>query len=347
MSLDKIKQLKLDYNTIITNLTQVSNISITDIELSSTTPFIKTEQIKTAKELFHKQVILFFGKLNSDILKEEKKQAKDKKSNNVNNAITSYNINNNNNNNNKKALLIGINYSGSQYELSGCINDTIMIKTQLVDDHDFNETSILTLTDTSTVKPTKTNILNAFKHLLSSAKAGDVLFFSFSGHGSNIFDDKIVNEDDEMIVSIDLECIMNYELTEILVLYLKPEVTLFALFDSCQCDIMFNLKYKYLDSNVSNFNTIKTNIEETVGNVYVFSGSTDYQTADAYINNIAQGAMTWAFLETLNQHMISTPSFTWKQFVLSMRSLLKEKKYKQVPQFCCGKSTYLSSTFTL
>ena len=28
----------------------------------------------------------------------------------------------------KKALLVGINYKGSQYELSGCINDTNNIK---------------------------------------------------------------------------------------------------------------------------------------------------------------------------------------------------------------------------
>ena len=342
--IDKVKQLKLDYNTIITNLAHISNENIRNIELSSTTPFIKNAQIKTAKELFHKQVILFFGKLNSDILKEEKKQAKEKNKkniNNINNAIVPYN------NKNKKALLIGINYIGSQYELSGCINDTINIKTQLVEDHEFNETSVLTLTDESVVKPTKTNILNAFKHLLTSAKAGDVLFFSFSGHGSNIFDDKLMNEDDEMIVSIDLACIMNHELNEILNQYLKPDVTLFALFDSCQCDMMLNLKYKYLDSSVSNFNTIKTNVEETVGNVYMFSGSTDYQlTADAYINNVAQGAMTWAFLETLNTHMVGNP-LTWKDFLVSMRNLLKEKNYKQIPQFCCGKSTYLSSTFTL
>lgn len=37
-------------------------------------------------------------------------------------------------------------------------------------------------------QPTKQNILNAVKWLVSDAKAGDSLWFSYSGHGTQVVD---------------------------------------------------------------------------------------------------------------------------------------------------------------
>ena len=59
---------------------------------------------------------------------------------------------------NKKALCIGINYIGSRYKLSGCINDVNNIKSKLMSNYGFIEKDILVLTDdpTNKIKPTKT-----------------------------------------------------------------------------------------------------------------------------------------------------------------------------------------------
>ena len=61
---------------------------------------------------------------------------------------------------NKKALLIGINYIGTPYELNGCINDVESIKTRLITTSGFANDKITTLTDNTPVKPTRNNIIN-------------------------------------------------------------------------------------------------------------------------------------------------------------------------------------------
>ena len=71
---------------------------------------------------------------------------------------------------------------------------------------------------------------------------------------------------------------------------------------------------------------------KTAGKVYMMSGCMDHQTsADAVINNTAQGAMTWAWLETLK-----TKPVTWRELLRSMRTLLKTNGYGQLPQFSTG-----------
>ena len=59
----------------------------------------------------------------------------------------------------KKALLIGINYVGTENELNGCINDVKNMKTMLIDKLGYKSQNITMLTDETTKKPTKSNIL--------------------------------------------------------------------------------------------------------------------------------------------------------------------------------------------
>lgn len=230
--------------------------------------------------------------------------------------------------NNKNALLVGINYIGSPYELSGCINDTSRIK-DLLTTYGFNSFKILN--DCNEEKPTKELILNEFKNLLINANSGDVLFFYFSGHGSYTYD---VNKDepdgnDEMIISSDLCSILDDELKKILSIYLKKDVTLVGLFDSCHSGTMFDLKYNYLDSNNYDEYTENHKVSECQGNVLMISGCMDSQTSlECVINDNIQGAMTWSFIESINK----TPNLTWRELLHSMRSLLKSKYCTQIPQ---------------
>ena len=244
------------------------------------------------------------------------------------------NNNNNNNNKNKKALLIGINYTGTQNQLYGCINDVNCIK-ERISKQGFTDNNIKIMTDLTSKKATRANILEEFKKLLINSQAGDFLFFLYSGHGSYTIDRNRdeTNGYDEMIVACDLQGIIDDDLKSLIQTHLKANVTLFAMFDSCFSGSVLDLKYQYLDS--LNYDTYTENPKqlETVGNVLMISGCTDMQTsADAFINNKANGAMTWSLLEGLKQK----PGCSWRELIKSMRDLLKKSQYTQIPQFSSG-----------
>lgn len=232
----------------------------------------------------------------------------------------------------KSALLVGINYIGTQYELNGCINDVNSIK-ERISQKGFQNINMLT--DLTSSKPTKANILKDFTALLSTAQEGDLLFFLYSGHGSYTLDN---NGDentlyDQLIVPCDFNAILDDELKQIIQTNLKKNVTLFAMFDSCFSGSVLDLKYQYMDSlNYDKFTENEKQLE-TNGNVFMISGCSDYQTsAEAIINNKATGAMTWSFSEALKQK----DNCSWRELVKSMRDLLKTSQYDQIPQFSSG-----------
>jgi hypothetical protein len=84
----------------------------------------------------------------------------------------------------KNALLIGCNYKSTQYELKGCINDV----NNLADKLKQFSFSTKILTDNTLIKPTKDNILKELKNLLITSNPNDLLFFTYSGHGSQTID---------------------------------------------------------------------------------------------------------------------------------------------------------------
>jgi hypothetical protein len=235
-------------------------------------------------------------------------------------------------NKNKKALLIGINYTGTSSELYGCINDTTLIKERLSKN---GFTSINILTDVTSKKATRDNILAEFKNLLVNSQSGDLLFLLYSGHGSYTIDRNNDETDrrDELIISCDFKAVLDDEFKSIIQTNLKSGVTLFAMFDSCFSGTVLDLRYQYLDSlNYDNY-TENTKTLETLGNVFMISGCTDKQTSmDSVFNNQANGAMTWSLLESLKQN----PTCNWRELVKNMRDRLKEYKYKQIPQFSSG-----------
>ena len=236
-------------------------------------------------------------------------------------------------NKNRKALLIGINYTGSNFQLEGCINDIENMTTKLSSAYSFS--SITKMTDTTTVKPTKDNILNGLKSLLVNSQKGDLLYFHYSGHGGYVKDTNgdELDGNDELIYPIDMVTITDDELKQIIMSYLKEDVTLFAFFDSCFSGSVLDLKYQYLDSlNYNDYTENNKNLE-TLGHVFMISGCTDLQTsADSVFNNKANGAMTWSLLEALKQK----PKCSWRELLKSMRDLLKNSQYEQIPQFSSG-----------
>lgn len=112
----------------------------------------------------------------------------------------------------KKALLIGCNYPGTNAELKGCVNDVKRMYRSLVDRYGFSEKDITVLIDTddSYTQPTGKNIRAALSNLVQSAKAGDILFVHYSGHGQRLPAETGEDDDtgyDECIVPCDMNLI--------------------------------------------------------------------------------------------------------------------------------------------
>jgi len=234
---------------------------------------------------------------------------------------------------NKNALVIGINYNGTKNQLYGCINDANSICSLLTS---VGFQNIKLLTDNTSIKPTKNNIIDEFTNLLINANSGDVIFFFYSGHGSYTKDinNEEITGNDQMIVPCDLNLILDDELKSIINKNLKNNVTLISMFDSCFSESVLDLKYQYLDSLNNNDFTENNNQTDTTGNVIMISGCSDVQTsADATINEKNQGALTWAFLEIFN----TQKNLTWKQLLEGMRHLLKNNNFEQIPQLSSGK----------
>ena len=311
----KIKQITDIYNINIRNLNIYYNIALNNIKRSKNTNTNKNKLIQTLNAEVNTKRNLLKIRYDNDILY-------------INNLVMPEikNIKNN------SALLIGINYTGTDNELYGCINDTSSINS-LISSYNFQKICILT--DNTEKKANRANILTEFKNLLSSSQSGDVLLLFYSGHGSYILD-KNNNEktgNDQLIVPCDLNEILDDELKSIIQTNLKKDVTLIALFDCCHSGSILDLKYQYMDSLDKNNFTENINETETIGNVIMISGCNDLQTSsDSYINNKNQGAMTWAFLEAFK----SEKNITWRNLLIKMRDLLKKSNFTQLPQLTTG-----------
>jgi hypothetical protein len=310
---NRLSDFKKTYNANCISVTQYYNNIINIISKSRANN--KAQQINIVRNILASSISNLTKKYNADCLTVQNftpKQIKIDKS--------------------KKALLVGINYTGTSNELFGCINDVNCIK-ERISTKGF--TIINTITDLTTKKPTRDNILSEFKNLLINSQAGDLLFFLYSGHGSYALDRNGDETDgyDELIVSSDSKGITDDELKKIIQQNLKQDVTLFAMFDSCFSGTMLDLRYQYMDS--LNYDKYTENDKQaiTIGNVFMISGCTDEQTsADAVFNNRANGAMTWSLLESLKQK----PNDSWRELVKNMRDVLKTSEFDQIPQFSSG-----------
>jgi hypothetical protein len=314
----------------------------------------KQKKINENNAIFKSTLSRLYSKLVENITTVQKsRQSNMTKQKQINSLVNQYNINVNNLkinlnksnlsiqnfipknikiNKNKKALLIGINYTGTSNELRGCINDITNIK-ERISNQGF--TNITVLTDLTTKKATRNNILEELKNLLINSKEGDLLFLLYSGHGSYTLDKNGDEKTgyDQLIVPCDFNGIVDDDLKSIIQKNLKSNVTLFAMFDSCFSGSVLDLRYQYMDSLDYDKFTENDKQLETEGHVFMISGCSDSQTsADAFINDKATGAMTWSLLEALKQ----TPKCSWRELIKSMRDLLKNSQYEQIPQFSSG-----------
>lgn len=162
----------------------------------------------------------------------------------------------------RKALLIGINYLGSQHQLEGCINDTENMAGFLMSrGYSDNPRDMVVLTDTrrGPFYPTGYNILAAMDWLVSEPNT--CCFLHYSGHGGQVADPdgRRSSGYDDTIVPVDFERngqINSGVLHRQLVSRLPNNSTLFIIFDCCHSGSALELPYVYRTDEYGNVNMI-------------------------------------------------------------------------------------------
>ncbi|BBN17812.1 metacaspase-1 [Marchantia polymorpha subsp. ruderalis] len=235
----------------------------------------------------------------------------------------------------KKAVIVGICYRSTRYELKGCINDANCMKYMLLNRFQFPESSILMLTEDERdplKRPTRHNIRMALYWLVLGCKPGDSLVFHFSGHGAqqrNTFGDE-KDGMDETICPVDFEVngmIVDDQINEAIVRPLGPGVRLHAIIDACHSGTVLDLpwfcrmdrqgQWAWEDHRSS-----RVYKGTNGGEAYSFSGCDDGQTSadtSALAKSASTGAMTFSFIQAVERR----EAMTYAGLLSSMRNSIR------------------------
>ncbi|ORY76536.1 caspase domain-domain-containing protein [Leucosporidium creatinivorum] len=153
----------------------------------------------------------------------------------------------------RKALFIGINYTNSSHALQGCHNDVANLSRWVGSQGYKQEGMRFLMDDGRSEEPSRGNMIEAMKWLVEGAKPNDVLFFHYSGHGSQQATDQRDEADGmaETICPVDYESegmITDDELHQILVTTLPKGCRLTAIFDCCHSGSSLDCPYMYSTS---------------------------------------------------------------------------------------------------
>lgn len=153
-----------------------------------------------------------------------------------------------------RALLVGINYRGQYGELNGCHNDVRNVQKYLIGVHGFEENNISVLIDDGCHPyPTRCRIIAALQKLVEQSRAGDSVYFHYSGHGgllspdSNIFKSNL-KEYDETLYPVDHERsgqIRDFSLFSNFVRPLRAGVRATCVMDACHSGSVLDLPYSF------------------------------------------------------------------------------------------------------
>ena len=270
----------------------------------------------------------------------------------------------------KKAVCVGINdYPGSNNDLSGCVNDANDWAELLSNKFQFGN-NVSLLTDSSA---TKSKILEALGDLVSNAKGGDVVVFTYSGHGTWVYDQGERDESDnrdEAICAYDGN-ILDDEIRGI-IRQIEPDAHLTIISDSChsgtvtrnQLEGAYAREHRRTEENapkprympppniVTTADALITREmpirrrflypESSMPEVLLTGCNARQYSYDAFIDGRFNGAMT-AFTIRLIK---SNPSQTYQELHKQLRQVLPNAQYPQSPQLEGSKSNISRPLFT-
>jgi hypothetical protein len=255
----------------------------------------------------------------------------------------------------KKALCIGINdypYSGS--DLNGCVNDAKAWADLLTRHYDFATSDVKLFTDDQAKKSVITSEL---QKLLTGARAGDVLVFTNSSHGTYVADTSGDEERyDEAMCPYDCadNLLLDDELRELFA-NLPKDVQLSVISDSCfsgtvtraaVADAIPGLKtpddrrVRFLSPALRGDPVLqnpwkaqpkgKPKYPESKMKEILLSGCTDKEYSyDARIGGVYHGAMSYYALQAIKE---ANHKLTWQQMYTRLAFLIDDAGYPQHPQ---------------
>lgn len=231
----------------------------------------------------------------------------------------------------KKAICVGINnYPGTSNDLLGCVNDA-NDWCSVLSEHGF-ETSLML-----DEQATRQNIQSALENLVTSASEGDVVAFTYSGHGTQALDfsgdegdtyDEALYVYDGKILDDDLRVIINK---------MDRRATLLVISDSCFSGsvtrfIPENAKPRFMPvDGLSDYRQVRQRFLLPQADMpeLLLSGCTDSEYSyDADINGRYNGAMSAMAIRVIRQN----PRLTYNEFYAQLRQLLPSKDFPQTPQ---------------
>ena len=271
----------------------------------------------------------------------------------------------------KYAFLIGINYRKTADELYGCINDVNNMKIFLQSKLGYTN-NIVTLTDDTSVKPTRSNILKGIDTLVRKLKSGDEAWVHFSGHGVLVRDYSGDEESgyDSCFAPIDYNrsgFISDDVIRSNLAQRVPRGVKLYVVLDACHSGTGCDLRHKYDDSSQLTTNQNQTTnpltltyvpsewslrqtryeftkYPRTAGEVYCISGCQDNQeSGDTYIESdrMYGGVLTSTMLSLLKSNDLKT--YKWKDLLKDVCCTKKVNGYAQRAALTSGNPLNLES----
>jgi metacaspase-1 len=152
----------------------------------------------------------------------------------------------------RRAVMIGINYTGQQGQLSGCHNDVNNMLEYIKTVHGFQDENITVLLDAEGyTQPTYDNMLAAYKKLVSECQAGDAVFCHYSGHGGKLRDDDGDEKDgyDETLVPVDFQTASQLRDDDVFSALIGPMpsgVVVTCVMDCCHSGTVLDLPFQFI-----------------------------------------------------------------------------------------------------
>ena len=165
----------------------------------------------------------------------------------------------------KYALLVGLNYPDEEnLELNASYNDVLAVEKFLIEQEGFDNDHILILTDKKigdnreNLNTNFFSIVRRMKEMVALSNKNDILFFYFTGHGTQMKDTGSDESDyqDEVFLPSDHQV---NRITDDLIksIISVTDATVISIFDCCNSGSICDLKYKYTAKPL----TLLTNLE--------------------------------------------------------------------------------------
>jgi len=266
----------------------------------------------------------------------------------------------------KRAVCVGINdYPGTHNDLNGCVNDAHDWAELLRKDFEFGDNVSLLIDSEATQK----NIQSSLADLVTGAGSGDVIVFTYSGHGTWEYDrgerDESDNRD-EAICAYDGN-IIDDTIRDI-IRQMNNEVHLTFISDSCHSGTVTRAmlervyeedqrlaetapKPRYMPP-VDDTDALRTDLipirrrfnypESDMSEVLITGCNATEYSYDAYLGGRYNGAMTALAIRLMR----SNPKQTYEAFHKELRVLLPSTRYPQSPQLEGTKADKKRALFT-